>query len=632
MLSDESSSDSETGRFKGQTKRQDDKSNTSTKKENVFGRSIGRNRRSADRFNREGDRRRHEREKFEQRSRERHRYSRYSPVRKYSRDRSRERSKRSSERYRDRRRTHSKPREEKSKQRESRSTSKGKHIHSRPRSQKSPVNTRNVRDEIKGLISNKDRSSEKIEKQSWDEKSSSPEPVVKKSVVQKPTTEARKKKSDSPILLDVHGNSEGSDEVQPGSYYNMIPAIVKEKLEDTEVISEDSSEIDSSDDERLRAKLLNLEKELQKTKKKKHRRKHKRKTSKSDKDKRDSSASVEVTSTTDIPDVVIESSLLASAEVSSTQKTAQKESSEEGEILSDDSQSDIDPNDLRHKLKRSKTSQGQQNRDAWGPALPPHLDKNFKESASPEGPLLPPHLQRKGHNIGPSIPEDMRKVLAENSEIIHEVIHDSSDDDGIGPLPAGAENKWTEAHQHLEERAMEMKIKKLDGYSLKNSNIKSREQWMLELPEGKTKYLGLEARSFRAKEGPDMSDRSSWTDTPEDKARKALGIPKEEDTNVTLQREARERHVARRDEEQEKAAKKHKKKHKREESLLDMHQKKLKKKKKKEDKDEEKKERRPFSRDQDLQVNRFDEAQKRSIIKKAQGLNTRFSSGEAKYL
>lgn len=52
----------------------------------------------------------------------------------------------------------------------------------------------------------------------------------------------------------------------------------------------------------------------------------------------------------------------------------------------------------------------------------------------------------------------------------------------------------------------------------------------------------------------------------------------------------------------------------------------------KEDKDDEKKERRPFSRDQDLQVNRFDEAQKKSIIKKAQHLDSRFSRGEAKYL
>lgn len=74
-------------------------------------------------------------------------------------------------------------------------------------------------------------------------------------------------------------------------------------------------------------------------------------------------------------------------------------------------------------------------------------------------------------------------------------------------MPAGTESKWSEAHQRLEERALDMKIRKLDGHSLQQTNAKSREQWMLELPEAKAKYLGLEARTFRAKEGPDMSDR-----------------------------------------------------------------------------------------------------------------------------
>lgn len=100
----------------------------------------------------------------------------------------------------------------------------------------------------------------------------------------------------------------------------------------------------------------------------------------------------------------------------------------------------------------------------------------------------------------------MRKVLAERDcEIIEE--QSSDEDTGIGPLPAGAEDKWSDAHQRLEERALDIKIKKLDGRSLDSQKIKSREQWMLELPEGKAKIMGLEARSFRAKEGPDMSDR-----------------------------------------------------------------------------------------------------------------------------
>jgi Protein of unknown function (DUF3752) len=44
------------------------------------------------------------------------------------------------------------------------------------------------------------------------------------------------------------------------------------------------------------------------------------------------------------------------------------------------------------------------------------------------------------------------------------------------------------------------------------------------------------------------------------------------------------------------------------------------------------KERRRFDRDQDLQVNRFDEAQKKGVIKKAQLLDTRFAAGSGKYL
>lgn len=98
----------------------------------------------------------------------------------------------------------------------------------------------------------------------------------------------------------------------------------------------------------------------------------------------------------------------------------------------------------------------------------------------------------------------MRKVLAERET--HIVYESSEEDEGIGPIPAGSE-KWSDVHQRLEERALDMKIRRLDGHSLHKSDTRSREQWMLELPEGKAKYLGLEARSFRAREGPDMSDR-----------------------------------------------------------------------------------------------------------------------------
>lgn len=45
---------------------------------------------------------------------------------------------------------------------------------------------------------------------------------------------------------------------------------------------------------------------------------------------------------------------------------------------------------------------------------------------------------------------------------------------------------------------------------------------MLELPPEKSAIIGLGPRSFRRREGPDMSDRSSWTDTPETKLKKEM--------------------------------------------------------------------------------------------------------------
>lgn len=41
-----------------------------------------------------------------------------------------------------------------------------------------------------------------------------------------------------------------------------------------------------------------------------------------------------------------------------------------------------------------------------------------------------------------------------------------------------------------------------------------REEWMTELPPAQAVNLGLGPRKFRLRDGPDMSDRSCWTDTP----------------------------------------------------------------------------------------------------------------------
>ena len=43
---------------------------------------------------------------------------------------------------------------------------------------------------------------------------------------------------------------------------------------------------------------------------------------------------------------------------------------------------------------------------------------------------------------------------------------------------------------------------------------------MTELPDCLGQNIGLAARTFRAHAGPDMSDRTMWTDSPTDRARK----------------------------------------------------------------------------------------------------------------
>lgn len=47
-----------------------------------------------------------------------------------------------------------------------------------------------------------------------------------------------------------------------------------------------------------------------------------------------------------------------------------------------------------------------------------------------------------------------------------------------------------------------------------------RESWMTELPP-ELQHVGLEARTFKKRSGPEDKDRSIWTDTPADRERKA---------------------------------------------------------------------------------------------------------------
>lgn len=99
-----------------------------------------------------------------------------------------------------------------------------------------------------------------------------------------------------------------------------------------------------------------------------------------------------------------------------------------------------------------------------------------------------------------------------------------------------------------------------------------RESWMLDLPPERSASLGLGPRQFRAKLAPEMGDRSVWTDTPTDTARKE-SLPPKIDEKAMLKKQL----IAERDREMEKMARKAEKKLKRKESLLASHTKKLKK-------------------------------------------------------
>lgn len=109
------------------------------------------------------------------------------------------------------------------------------------------------------------------------------------------------------------------------------------------------------------------------------------------------------------------------------------------------------------------------------------------------------------------MPEHLRKKLLEdsdryaNTDAVDE-IQISDDDDAYGPVPENSE-KATISHRRLEERALKMKIDSLDGDKSNDHQKDGREEWMLKLPDAKAKHLGLTSRQFRAREGPDLSDR-----------------------------------------------------------------------------------------------------------------------------
>ncbi|XP_067297494.1 GPALPP motifs-containing protein 1 isoform X2 [Pseudorasbora parva] len=260
-------------------------------------------------------------------------------------------------------------------------------------------------------------------------------------------------------------------------------------------------------------------------------------------------------------------------------------------------------------------------RGVLGPALPPEYRKQDK---SPErrplaiGPALPPGFNRQDEDeerenedasgfLGPALPPGYTPDLSSSED---------DDDYVIGPMPSKGPSQASVALD-IERRAQRMKDK-LTGVDT-GPEVISRESWMTELPP-ELQHVGLEARTFKKRSGPENKDRSIWTDTPAERERKAR-----ERQEAKEKGESAKDDVPRLSKKELEMAEKVSKynESKRGESLISLHTKKM---KRKAEEDANKPvERRPFDRDMDLQVNRFDEAQKKALLKKSEELNTRFS-------
>ncbi|XP_077419963.1 GPALPP motifs-containing protein 1 [Vanacampus margaritifer] len=254
----------------------------------------------------------------------------------------------------------------------------------------------------------------------------------------------------------------------------------------------------------------------------------------------------------------------------------------------------------------------------FGPALPPGFGKKQSSPERPPvlGPALPPGFRHAAYNDdndgdeegfpGPALPPGY-KADSFSSEGEDEVI--------IGPMPSNGPVQNTVALD-IERRAriMKDKLTKVD-----TPVAPSRETWMTELPP-ELQHIGLGARTFKKRSGPEKGDRSIWTDTPADterKARERLEKKKKCETEKDSVPQISQKDLEMAD----KVSTYNKTK--RSETLMSLHTKNMREKAKQVG--DEPAERRAFDRETDLQVNRFDDVQKQRLLKKSQELNTRFS-------
>ncbi|NWY05788.1 GPAM1 protein, partial [Nothoprocta ornata] len=250
----------------------------------------------------------------------------------------------------------------------------------------------------------------------------------------------------------------------------------------------------------------------------------------------------------------------------------------------------------------------------FGPALPPGFKK---QDDSPErpiiGPALPPGFRKASedtgstkYSIGPSVSSEFSSQVTDSSE---------EEDNLIGPMPAKGPME-SDVTKDFERRAQRMKEKLTSADNDEPKKV-TRESWMTELPP-ELKSFGFGPRTFKRRADEKSGDRSVWTDTPADRERKAK---EREEAKKSAGKVDEETVLSGRDKQLAEQVTSYNES-RRSESLMDIHHKKLKSKAAEEKNKPQ--ERRPFDRDQDLKVHRFDEAQKKALIRKSRDLNTKF--------
>uniref|UniRef100_A0AAA9SHQ6 GPALPP motifs-containing protein 1 n=1 Tax=Bos taurus TaxID=9913 RepID=A0AAA9SHQ6_BOVIN len=333
------------------------------------------------------------------------------------------------------------------------------------------------------------------------------------------------------------------------------------------------------------------------------------------------------------------------------------DSDEDSSSLSEEGNQESEEDDTgppARKLRRNQDDDDDDDDEGFfGPALPPGFKKQDDSPPRPMiGPALPPGFLKstqksdEGRSDPGQVSSDFNSERAAAAAaaakslqscptlcdpidgsppgspipgILQKETDSSEEEDIVGPMPAkGPVNSSVTAE--FEKRAQRMKEKLTKGDDDSSKPI-TRESWMTELPP-EMKDFGLGPRTFKRRADGKSGDRSVWTDTPADRERKAKEM---QEARKSFSKKDEEYIPSGRDKRLAEQVSSYNES-KRSESLMDIHHKKLKN-KAAEDKNKPQ-ERIPFDRDTDLKVHRFDEAQKKALIKKSRELNSRFSHGK----